>query len=122
VGTKLNPGAFDCYANAAPDEPMFVLLGRDKNAAALVMLWAAMRRLDLDDADFPKIEEAERCAEAMMAFCKKNLAGVSGLAQGLAVLAGYVGAVVTIEQEPLLPLAMGSYRHVVKVRPKRAPA
>lgn len=29
MGTKNNPGAFDCYANAEPDEPMFVLLARD---------------------------------------------------------------------------------------------
>lgn len=36
MGTKNNPGAFDCYANAEPDEPMFVLLGRDKHAPAPV--------------------------------------------------------------------------------------
>ena len=38
MGTKNNPGVFDCYANAEPDEPMFVLLGRDKDAATLVRL------------------------------------------------------------------------------------
>lgn len=38
MGTKNNPGTFDCYANAAPDEPMFVLLGRDKHAPLLVRL------------------------------------------------------------------------------------
>ena len=26
MGTKNNPGKFDCYANAKPDEPLFVLL------------------------------------------------------------------------------------------------
>jgi hypothetical protein len=29
MGTKSNPGPFDCYAKAEPDEPMFVLLARD---------------------------------------------------------------------------------------------
>ncbi|HAW11807.1 MAG TPA: aspartate decarboxylase, partial [Chloroflexi bacterium] len=29
MGTKNNPGKFDCYDDAHPDEPMFVLLGRD---------------------------------------------------------------------------------------------
>jgi hypothetical protein len=28
MGTKNVPGKFDCYANALPDEPTFVLLGR----------------------------------------------------------------------------------------------
>jgi len=28
MATKKNPGEFDCYANAGPDEPMFVLLAR----------------------------------------------------------------------------------------------
>lgn len=29
MGTKSNPTQFDCYANALPDEPMFILLARD---------------------------------------------------------------------------------------------
>lgn len=29
MGTKNNPGKFDCYDAALPDEPMFVLLARD---------------------------------------------------------------------------------------------
>ena len=33
-----------------------------------------------------------------------------------------LGLVLTIEQEPLLPLAMGHYATVVSVRPKRDPA
>ena len=32
MGTKNNPGQFDCYRNAEPDEPMFVLLARDERA------------------------------------------------------------------------------------------
>ena len=30
---KENPGRFDCYANALPDEPMFVLLARENTNA-----------------------------------------------------------------------------------------
>lgn len=63
MGTKNNPGAFDCYANAAPDEPMFVLLGRDKHAAGLARLWALLRAKD--DGDDAKIAEALACADAM---------------------------------------------------------
>lgn len=38
MGTKNNPGRYDCYANAEPDEPMFVLLGHDRHAATLVRI------------------------------------------------------------------------------------
>ena len=50
MGTKNNPGAFDCYANAEPDEPMFVLLGRDPLAPFLVSIWAKVRMGDLEAA------------------------------------------------------------------------
>lgn len=43
MGTKNNPGNFDCYANALPDEPMFVLLGRDPLAPGLTQIWAMIR-------------------------------------------------------------------------------
>ncbi len=43
MGTKNNPGKFDCYAKAEPDEPMFVLLARDRIAPTLVRIWAAIR-------------------------------------------------------------------------------
>jgi hypothetical protein len=36
MGTKNNPGNFDCYLNAASDEPMFIVLGRDPIGAGLV--------------------------------------------------------------------------------------
>lgn len=63
MGTKLNPGKFDCYTNAAPDEPMFILLARDRHAPALVRAWAAWRRAAGEDPF--KVAEAEACAEAM---------------------------------------------------------
>ena len=40
MGTKVNPGRFDCYAKALPDEPMFTLLARDPNFYEFVKLWA----------------------------------------------------------------------------------
>ncbi len=49
MGTKNNPGDFDCCLNAEDDEPMFVLLARDASAPDLVREWL----------------EAMRCADAM---------------------------------------------------------
>lgn len=66
MGTKNNPGIFDCYANAEPNEPMFVLLGRDKHAPALVRLWAEMRRLDGEEP--AKVSEAVLCAAHMESY------------------------------------------------------
>lgn len=63
MGTKNNPGAFDCYANADPNEPMFVLLGRDKHAPALVREWADLREREGEDSR--KVAEARQCADAM---------------------------------------------------------
>lgn len=63
MGSKRNPGAFDCYAAAHPDEPMFVLLGRDRHAPMLVTLWALLRELDGEDAS--KVAEARECALRM---------------------------------------------------------
>lgn len=50
MGTKNNPGKFDCYENAEPDEPMFVLLGRDRLAAHLVSIWSKVRMGDMEAA------------------------------------------------------------------------
>jgi hypothetical protein len=63
MGTKNNPAKFDCYSNAAPDEPMFILLGRDAMAPSLVEAWADAREARGERAD--KVAEARECAEAM---------------------------------------------------------
>jgi hypothetical protein len=70
MGTKSNPGAWDCYANAEPDEPMFILLGRDPHAGAAVRKWAADREALIEGGHKPEtdrqmVEEARRCADAM---------------------------------------------------------
>mgnify|MGYP001565718406 CR=1 FL=1 len=44
MGTKNNPGVFDCYQSADPDEPMFTLRGKDCSAFMLVFLWVDMRK------------------------------------------------------------------------------
>ena len=63
MGTKNNPGKFDCYAAAGPDEPIFVLLGRDRHAPLLVRLWAILRSGEGEETG--KIAEAFQIAEAM---------------------------------------------------------
>lgn len=63
MGTKNNPGKFDCYENAEPDEPMFVLLARDRHAPALIRIWAERR--DAEGEDPAKVNEALACARDM---------------------------------------------------------
>lgn len=50
MGTKLKPGKYDCYANALPDEPMMVLLGRDPLAPSLTQIWAMIRAGNVEEA------------------------------------------------------------------------
>lgn len=70
MGTKNNPGKFDCYANAEPDEPMFVLLARDLKAPHAVETWAALA--EIAGTDTVKIAEARLCAGAMREWRNKN--------------------------------------------------
>lgn len=63
MGTKNNPGEYDCYHNAEPDEPMFVLLARDPLAPILVELWASLRAHAAGNPS--KVEEARQCAQDM---------------------------------------------------------
>jgi hypothetical protein len=63
MGTKNNPGTFDCYHAAADDEPMFILLARDPLAADLVRDWADRREQTRGPS--AKVDEARACATAM---------------------------------------------------------
>lgn len=83
MGTKEKPGAYDCYANAEPDEPMFVLLGRDKHAPALVWLWAVLREIDQENPAI--VEEARTCAAEMMHWAVTHDRQSAGL--GVALIA-----------------------------------
>lgn len=73
MGTKNNPGKFDCYAAAEPDEPMFVMLGRDPHAYAAVRKWADDRIAAIEagikpETDMEIVDEARLCADAMEDF------------------------------------------------------
>lgn len=85
MGTKEEPGEYDCYAKLAPDEPHFTLRAKDPAAPYLVRMWSESRRGDrsmvmglasamLSDPDvlalvssdgYEKLREAFFCADAM---------------------------------------------------------
>ena len=70
MGTKNNPGDCDCYENALPDEPMFILLARDPSAPDLVEDWATQRAKEIaggrrPSSDEAMVDEAISCAAAM---------------------------------------------------------
>jgi len=89
MATKAHPGKYDCYTKAEPNEPMFVLLARDRFAHGLVRLWASLRSHDYESAaidfahlcefakagrrkDDKKTTEALACAGAMEAYYEGN--------------------------------------------------
>lgn len=59
MGTKINPGKYDCYALAEPDEPMFTLLARDRDAAMIVKMWAFFRIQQIDIGIRPEEDRAQ---------------------------------------------------------------
>ena len=69
MSTKSHPGKFDCYAAADPDEEMFILLGRDPMAGALVRAWANQRACRGEDP--AKVTEARECADKLDAWALK---------------------------------------------------
>lgn len=71
MGTKRDPGEYDCLAKAAEDEPYFLLLARDVSAPGAVLNWAisrleAVKRGDRPQSDIPQIGEALRLAGQML--------------------------------------------------------
>lgn len=64
MGTKTNPSKFDCYAKLEPDEPYFVLMGRDPVACAVVEFWTVLRERLCDNSE-GQIEEARECGRQM---------------------------------------------------------
>lgn len=80
MGTKKDPGKFDCYAAAQEDEPYFLLLARDASAPRLVEAWAQLRQNAVaagvaPSTDMDKVDEARNCAQQMRQwhFSKKVL-------------------------------------------------
>jgi len=77
MATKLEPGSYDCFANALPDEPMFVLLARDPSAPGLVEVWAVQRAQAIERgakplADQDMVTEALACARLMHTWRNAN--------------------------------------------------
>jgi hypothetical protein len=64
MGTKNDPGSFDCYDRAEPDEPYFILLGRDPASALTVRYWVSLRRF-LSDPDPEQLAEAEALCQKL---------------------------------------------------------
>lgn len=63
MSTKRDPGAYDCYAKLADDEPYFVLRAKDPAAPALIRLWADLRAAQY--GYYEKLGEARQCAADM---------------------------------------------------------
>lgn len=74
MGTRRNPGNYNCYANADPHEPMFTLLGRDKFGASLVRLWVAARQAISGGsrAETEKLLEAGVVSSDMQKWCQSK--------------------------------------------------
>lgn len=64
MGTKNNPGKYDCYHKALFDEPMFTLLARDPQAAMLVRLWADIMARKYRSGQYKSVDAADKIAEA----------------------------------------------------------
>ncbi len=71
MATKNNPGQFDCYERAGPDEPLFVLRAKDLLSPELVRLWADKSEEAGEFSD--KVTEARKCADDMEAWYKENV-------------------------------------------------
>lgn len=77
MGTKLEELRSGCFARAMDDEPMFVLLGRDPGAPALVRRWAAEREYEIrvgrrPASDIVQVQEARGCANRMEGWREQN--------------------------------------------------
>jgi hypothetical protein len=64
MGTKDNPGLFDCFKKMGPNEPFFVLRAQDALAAELVELWSL--RAKAAGCSIDKVNEAKNIAEEML--------------------------------------------------------
>src|SRR5580693_4307460 len=77
MGTKDNPGKYDCEAAALHDEPKFTLLARDPQAPFAVDWWAderfaAIQRGEKPQKDIALVQEARECAQVMREWREKN--------------------------------------------------
>jgi hypothetical protein len=82
MGTKTEPGKYDCLSRAEDDEPFFVLLARDPSAPSLIADWVRQRQHQMrvglvpnNDDERAKIEEARQLAKAMLAWRAEHRGG-----------------------------------------------
>lgn len=73
MATKNKPGDYDCYAKADPDEPIFVLLGRDVTASFVVRHWIRVRKaLRLGgDKEQEQLSDAKQCSYDMRGWASR---------------------------------------------------
>jgi hypothetical protein len=109
MGSKQNPGAFDCYSRAEPDEPMFVLLGRDPSASLMIEIWTALRR-EMNPND-DKLDEALACAEACLSWAHKK--GKAAMVHAMAVAWDGILGAATSNDRLNFDLAIGRLDHVL---------
>jgi hypothetical protein len=64
MGTKSNPGTYNCIEKAEDDEPVFVLLARDPVAPTIVRLWAHFAEVH-GHHDLAKVDDAIQVAGNM---------------------------------------------------------
>lgn len=77
MGIKSTEIVDGCFARAMDDEPMFVLLGRDRRAPHAVREWATQRKADISlglkpESDMIMVDEAFECADRMVAWREEN--------------------------------------------------
>lgn len=120
MGTKTDPGQFDCHSKAEPDEPLFTLLARDPLAPGLVAIWAALnsghfsaagaffndlaqRAISLPPERKEKTDEAFRCAATMELWLREREASPGPTDQVRGRLGQGSGARIAGPQNPPRP-------------------
>lgn len=101
--------------------PIFTLTGEDRHAAVLVNLWSLLTAAEgnLEDSGAAAYTANEMVEHLQRTQPGVIPTGVRGAIEALVLLAQEAGCVVTVDQVPLQPLAMGHYQHRVAVRPAR---
>lgn len=80
MGTKNNPGQYDAYAHAEPDEPIFVLIGRDPFASIVIRLWIVLGE-EFGTVSSEKLQSARDVANAMEAYVLSQASQDGGVRQ-----------------------------------------
>lgn len=78
MGTKTEPGNFDCYSKAGDKEELFTLRAHDPLAPWVIRFWCILRYFkeyfDANPSELPssKLKEAWTCAKKMEAWRSSN--------------------------------------------------